>query len=67
MKYEELCGVKEILTKFHGTDPVLFKIPETNDRILTGQTFWVSATNDLKTTLDKNFSDKVSVTIKSMD
>ena len=67
LKYEELCGVKDILAKFHGTDPVLFKIPETNDKILASSTFWVSATNDLKSAIDKNFNDKVAVSIKSMD
>lgn len=67
MKYEELVGVKDILAKFHGSDPVLFKIPETNDKILTSSTFWVSATNDLKSAIDKHFSDKLAVSIKSMD
>ena len=67
MKYEELVGVKDLLAKFHGSDPVLFKIPETNDKILTSSTFWVSATNDLKSAIDKHFSDKLAVSIKSMD
>ena len=67
MKYEELVGVKDILAKFHGSDPVLFKIPETNDKILTSSTFWVSATNDLKSAIYKHFSDKLAVSIKSMD
>ena len=67
MKYEELVGVKDILAKFQGSDPVLFKIPETNDKILTSSTFWVSATNDLKSAIDKHFSDKLAVSIKSMD
>ncbi|MCD8378471.1 MAG: DNA polymerase III subunit alpha [Candidatus Gastranaerophilales bacterium] len=67
LKYEELCSVKDILAKFHGSDPVLFKIPETNDKILTSSTFWVSATNDLKSTIDKLFSEKLAVSIKSMD
>ena len=67
MQYEELVGVKDILAKFHGSDPVLFKIPETNDKILTSSTFWVSATNDLKSAIDKHFSDKLAVSIKSMD
>ena len=67
LKYEELCGVKDILAQYHGSDPVLFKIPETNDKILTSSTFWVSATNDLKNSIDKHFNGKVAVSIKSMD
>jgi len=67
LKYEELCGVKDILAKFHGSDPVMFKIPETNDKILTSSTFWVNATNDLKSAIDNVFNEKVAVSIKSMD
>lgn len=67
LKYEELCGVKDILAKFHGTDPVLFKIPKTDDKILTSSTFWVNASNDLKNTLDNNFKEKLAVSFKSMD
>ena len=67
MKYEELCGVKDILAKHHGSDPVLFKIPETNDKILTSSTFWVTASNDLKSSIDKIFKEKLVVSIKSMD
>lgn len=67
MKYEELMGVKDILANFHGSDPVIFKVPETNDKILASSVFWVNATNDLKHVLDKNFSDKLEVLIKSVD
>lgn len=67
LKYEELCGIKDLLAHFSGSDPVMFKIPATNDKILTSSTFWVNASNDLKTVITKNFPDKVDVLIKSMD
>ena len=67
LKYEELCGIKDLLAHFNGSDPVMFKIPATNDKILTSSTFWVNASNDLKTVITKNFPDKVDVLIKSMD
>lgn len=67
LKYEELCGIKDLLAHFSGSDPVMFKIPATNDKILTSSTFWVNASNDLKTVIKKNFPDKVDVLIKSMD
>ena len=28
VKYEELCGIKNILAKHHGDDPVMIKLPE---------------------------------------
>ena len=67
LKYEELCVVKDILAKYHGSDPVLFKLPETNEKILTSSMFWVNATNDLASLINKNLGEKVEVAIKSMD
>ena len=67
LKYEELCGIKNILATYHGADPVLFSIPETNDRILTASMFWVDASNDLVTHLKKIFNTKIEINIKSMD
>ena len=67
LKYEELCAVKDVLVKYHGGDPVLFKLPETNNKILSGTAFWVNASNDLMNALNGNFGDKVIVNIKSMD
>ena len=56
-----------VLVKYHGGDPVLFKLPETNNKILSGTAFWVNASNDLMNALNGNFGDKVIVNIKSMD
>ena len=67
MKFEELIGVKDILAKHHGSDPVLFKLPETNDKILANSIFWVNTTNDLVNILNKNFGEKLEVSIKSLD
>lgn len=67
LKYEELCGVKDILAGFKGSDPVLFKIPATGNKILTSSAFWVNASNDLMRIINKNFSEKIEVSIKSMD
>lgn len=67
IKYEQLCAVKDVLAQFHGSDPVLFKIPETNNKILASSSFWVNASNDLCNALDKNFKNILSVSMKSMD
>ncbi len=66
LKYEELISIKDILAKHHGTDPVIFKLPD-GDKILAGSVFWTNATNDLANVINANFHDKVDISIKSMD
>jgi len=67
LKYEELCAIKDILAAHHGSDPVLFNVLETNDRILTASMFWVATSNELMSQLKKIFSDKIEISMKSMD
>ena len=70
VKYEELCGIKNILAKHHGDDPVMFKLPEVegySTRIMTSPIFWVKSTNDLVRNLKDVFPSKVSVEIDSLD
>ena len=70
VKYEELCGIKNILAKHHGDDPVMFKLPPVNGystRILTSPIFWVSSTNDLVHHLQTIFPNEVNVSIRSLD
>ena len=66
-KYEELIAIKDVLAKFKGSDPVIFKIPESDDKILASSIFWVNASNDLRNTLNKQFDEKITVSFKSMD
>ena len=70
VNYQELCGIKNILAKHHGDDPVLFKLPPINGystKILTSPLFWVSSTNDLVSHMKQVFPDNVEVSIKSLD
>ena len=70
VKYEELCGIKNILAKYHGDDPVMIKLPEVNgysSRIMTSSMFWVNTSNDLINNLKKVFPDKVEVSVNSLD
>ena len=70
VKYEELCGIKNILAKHHGDDPVMFKLPPVNGystRILTSPIFWVSSSNDLVYHLQSVFPDEVEVSVRSLD
>ena len=70
IKYEELCGIKNILAKHHGEDPVMIKLPENNGystRIMTSSMFWVNTSNDLVNNLKQVFPTKLDVKIDSLD
>ena len=70
IKYEELCGIKNVLAKHHGDDPVMIKMPEVDgysSRIMTSPIFWVNSTNDLVRNLKDLFPNKVDVSIDSLD
>ena len=70
VKYEELCGIKNVLAKHHGDDPVMFKLPPVDGystKILTSPIFWVNSTNDLVNHMSQLFNDKVDISIRSLD
>ena len=70
IKYEELCGIKNILAKYHGDDPVIIKLPEVNGystRIMTSPMFWVNSTNDLINNMNHVFPNKIDIKINSLD
>ncbi len=70
IKYEELCGIKNILAKYHGDDPVMIKLPPVNGfstRIMTSSMFWVNSTNDLVNNIKQVFPNRVDVSINSLD
>ena len=70
IKYEELCGIKNILARYHGEDPVMIKLPESDGvstRIMTSSIFWVKTSNDLVNNIKQVFPNKVDVKINSLD
>ena len=70
VKYEELCAIKNVLAKYHGDDPVMFKLPEikgNRTKILTSPLFWVNSTNDLVNNVKQIFPDKLDISITSLD
>lgn len=70
MKYEELFGLKNILARHHGDDPVMIKLPEEDGystRIMTSPIFWVKTTNDLVNNLKHSFPNRVDVQIDSLE
>ena len=62
IKYEELCGIKNILAKYHGEDPVMIKLPP-----MTSSIFWVKTSNDLINNLKQVFPNKLDIKIDSLD
>ena len=69
IKYEELCGIKNILAKHHGDDPVMFKLPPVEGysaKILTSPVFWVNSTNDLVNHMKQFFPNEVDFSIRSL-
>ena len=70
VKYEELCGIKNILANHHGDDPVMFKLPPVDGyspKILTAPIFWVTSTNDLVNHMQQVFPNTLDVSIRSLD
>ncbi len=69
ISYEELVALKDILVAHTGSDPVIIKVSNDGDsvKIISSSIFWVNSSNELVTTIKKNFSNKVGVNIKSLD
>ena len=70
VKYEELCGIKNVLAKHHGDDPVMFKLTDIDGhqaKILTSPLFWVNSTNELVRNMENLFNEQVEVSIQSLD
>ena len=68
-KFEELMLLKQMLCKFKGSDPVMFKMEDLTgeSKVLTSSMFWVNTTNDLVNSVNNKFKDMVSVSVRSMD
>ena len=69
ISYEELVALKDILFKYNGSDPVIIKVSSGDDdvKIISSSIFWVNSSNDLVSTIKKNFPKKVGVSVKSLD
>ena len=68
-KFEELVFLKDKLCEHKGSDPVMLKVDDDGleTKILTASMFWVNASNDLVNSINKTFSDRIDIEIKSMD
>ena len=68
-KFEELVFLKNKLCEHQGSDPVMFKVmdEDVESKILTASMFWVDASNELVSSLNKAFNDRISIDIRSLD
>lgn len=69
ISYEELVALKDVLVRHNGSDPVIIKVSSGEDdvRIISSSIFWVNSSNELVTSLKKNFPGKVGININSLD
>lgn len=69
ISYEELVALKDILVAHNGSDPVIIKVKsnENSIKIISSSIFWVNSSNDLVNSIKRNFSNKVGVSVKSLD
>lgn len=69
MPFEELVGLKDMLSHFKGGDPLVLNIKENGKdiRILSASHFWVEASNELVHAVNANFPEKIDISIKSLD
>ena len=70
MHFEDLVSLKDMLTRFKGSDPLVLKLdsPEAGGvRVLCGSGFWVNSSNDLTYALRTNYGQKIEVSVKSLD
>lgn len=69
ISYEELVALKDVLVAHSGSDPLVIKVASNNDnvKILSASTFWVNSSNELVSAIKKNFTNKVKVSVKSLD
>ncbi len=69
ISFETLVALKDILVNFKGSDPLVFKTSSANDepKILASSNFWLDTSNDLIQTLEKNFSQYMTISVNSLE
>ncbi len=69
LKFEELVFLKNKLCEHQGSDPVMLKVNDdgVDTKILVASMFWVESSNELVNSLNKAFSDRILIDIRSLD
>lgn len=69
VKFETLMAMKDILAQYKGSDPLVFKADNNGEdvKVLVSSNFWTNACNDLTQVLEKNFGDKITVSVSSLE
>lgn len=68
-KFEDIMLIKDLLTMHKGSDPVVFNLDNDGEKmkILTGQHFWIQASNDVANLIKSQFDVPVGINIRSLD
>lgn len=68
-KFEEIVFLKNMLCQHSGSDPVTFKLKDFDGdvKVLAASMFWVESSNELVNSLKKQFGERLSIDIRSMD
>lgn len=68
-KFEHLMGLKDLLLKYKGSDPVIFNMTngDNNVKILTSHKYWVQACNDVTYAVQNQFGNVFKINISSLD
>lgn len=71
MSFEDVMGLKHIVSEFKGNDPLFFVVQTPNDKnpvkILSGIQAWVKTDNNFIQTIERAYKDKISVEVESIE
>ena len=69
MKFEEIVALKDYLTNFKGSDPLIIKMKENDEyvKILCSSSFWVNTSNEFIAAMKNTYKDDMEISIKSLD
>ena len=74
LKMEEIVFLRECLAQYKGDDPVVLDFEDEPDesgdskriQMLTDSHLWVSATNEMKQSIENEFKERIEVSIRSL-
>ena len=69
LPFETVMALKTVLANFKGSDPLVI-IADNNgvkQRVLASSNFWLSATNDMVQTIERQFGNVLNVSINSLE
>lgn len=67
-KFEHIVGIKDLLCKYKGQDPVIFTIGNngTCTKVLTNSNFWVTANNEVMHLVKSHFGTEADINFRAL-